>query len=69
MLFSFSIIVGNVDGIATDLLLPFGYRGSLVELPRLVVIFFTCSGLVATGNVAANCAIFASIFYYTQVGH
>jgi len=33
-----------------------------VELPLLVVIFFTCLGLVATDNAIANCAIFASIF-------
>ena len=34
----------------------------MVELPLLVVIDLTCSGLVATGNAAANCAIFSSIY-------
>jgi hypothetical protein len=53
----------SITGTAFVLLdIPFGYRGSYVDLPPLVVILFTCSGLVETSSAADNHAICISIF-------
>jgi hypothetical protein len=43
--------------------IPFGYGGSCVDLPPLVVILFTCSGLVKTSSAADNRAICIFIFF------
>ena len=55
---SSSITVGCTG--AGDLCFSLGCRGSLVAFPPLVVMFFTCSMLVATGNAAASFANLSS---------
>jgi hypothetical protein len=53
----------SITGTAFVLLdIPFGYGGSCVDLPPLVVILFTYSRLVETSSVADNHAICISIF-------
>jgi ABC-type uncharacterized transport system permease subunit len=47
-------VAGAVDVLASGLVVPLGYGGSVVYLPPLVRTLNTCSGLVATGATIDN---------------